>query len=91
MINNRKHKASNEDIIEFIEMYLGDGTKLTRVDLLDKLCKDFKASQRTIESRIAEIINTDVEIFNNNGNPCRLTKEIEGKVIYYSLKHNGSQ
>lgn len=91
IVNNRKQKASNEEIIEFIEMYLGDGTRLTRVDFLDKLCKDFKACQRTIETRIAEIIDTDVEIFNNNGNPCRLTKEIEKKVIYYLLKHNGSQ
>lgn len=91
IVNNRKHKASNEGIIELIKMYLGDGTRLARIDLLDKLCKDFKASQRTIETRIAEIINTDVEIFNNNGNHCRLTKEIEGKVIYYSLKHNGTQ
>lgn len=91
IVNNRKHKASNEDIIEFIEMYLGDGTRLARVDLLDKLCKDFKASQRTIESRIAEIISNEVEIFNNNGNHCKLSKEIEGKVIYYSLKHNEKQ
>lgn len=62
LVNNRKHKASNEDMIEFIEMYLGDGTELTRVDLLDRLCKDFKASQRTIESRITEILNTEMEI-----------------------------
>ena len=55
LINNRKHKANNEDMIGFIEMYLGDGTILKRTELLDKLCKDFKASQRTIETRIKEI------------------------------------
>ena len=91
LVNNRKKKASNEDMIEFIDLYLGDGTRLTRVDFLAKLCNDFKASQRTIEKRIAEIINTDTEILNNNGNPCRLTKEIDGKMIFYSLKHNGRQ
>lgn len=65
-------------MIEFIVMYLGDGTRLTRVEFLQKLCEDFKASQRTIEKRIAEIINTDTGILNNNGNHCRLTKEIDG-------------
>ena len=45
VINNRKHKANNEDIIEFIEMYLGDGTALTRVEFLDKLCKILKQAK----------------------------------------------
>jgi hypothetical protein len=88
VINNRKHKASNEDMIEFIEMYLGDGTTLTRVELLDKLCKDFKASQRTIESRITEIMRADVEIFNEQGQPCKLSKETKEKTVYYKLIPN---
>jgi hypothetical protein len=85
IVNNRKHKASNEDMIEFIEMYLGDGTELTRVDLLDRLCKDFKASQRTIESRITEILNTEMEIFDTNGERCKLFKEVREKIVYYKL------
>ncbi len=85
VINSRKHKASNEDMIEFIEMYLGDGATLTRVELLDKLCKDFKASQRTIESRIADIISSGIEIFNEKGEPCKLFKETKEKTVYYKL------
>jgi hypothetical protein len=85
MINSRKHKASNEDVIEHIEMYLGDGTSLTRIELLDKLCQDFKASQRTIESRIIEIINSDAEIFDIKGNPCKLIKDVREKTVYYKL------
>ncbi len=85
VINNRKQKASNEDIIEFIEMYLGDGATLTRVELLDKLCKDFKASQRTIESRITEILSSDIEIFNEQGQSCKLSKETKEKTVYYKL------
>jgi hypothetical protein len=85
VINNRKQKASNDDITEFIEMYLGDGTTLTRVELLDKLCKDFKASQRTIESRIAEIMSSDIEIFNAQGQGCKLSKETKEKTVYYKL------
>lgn len=85
VINNRKHKASNEDMVEFIEMYLGDGTTLTRVDLLNKLCKDFKASQRTIESRITEIMGSDIEIYNERGESCKLSKETREKTVYYKL------
>lgn len=88
IVNSRKHKASNEDIIEFIEMYLGDGTTLTRVDFLDKLCTDFKASQRTIEARIAEILQSDIEIFNTNGEACKLHKETREKTVYYKLIAN---
>ncbi len=88
VINNRKHKASNEDMTEFIEMYLGAGTTLTRVELLDKLCKDFKASQRTIESRISEIMSSDIEIFNDQGQRCKLSKETKEKTVYYKLIPN---
>jgi hypothetical protein len=85
IVNNRKHKASNEDMIEFIEMQLGDGTSITRADLIDKLCKDFKASARTIESRIKEIIKSDLAIFNDKGESCKLSKETKEKVVYYKL------
>lgn len=88
VINNRKHKASSEDMIEFVEMYLGDGATLPRVELLDKLCKDFKASQRTIESRITEILNSEFEIFNEKGEGCKLVKEMKEKIIFYKLLPN---
>lgn len=85
MINKRKHKASNEDMVEFIEMYLGDGAIISRVDLLEKLCKDFNASQRTIEQRITEIINADFTIYNEQAQVCKLVKEQKDKVVYYKL------
>jgi hypothetical protein len=85
VMNNRKHKANNKEMGGFIEMYLGDGATLTRVELLDKLCKDFKASQRTIENRIAEIVNSNIEIFNEQGQSCKLTKETKEKTVYYKL------
>jgi hypothetical protein len=86
VVNNRKHKASNEDIMDHIEMYLKDGSVLTRRDLLDKLCKDFKASPRTIETRIADIINTEPEILNKEGRKCLLVKEQKEKTMFYKLK-----
>jgi hypothetical protein len=91
VVNNRKQKASNEDIKEFIEMYLGDGTTLTRNELLDKLCKDFKASQRTIESRISEILEIENTFINNSGANCELSKELKDKVIYYTFKNSEIQ
>ncbi|WP_460562188.1 hypothetical protein [Ferruginibacter profundus] len=91
VINNRKQKASNEDIIEFIEMYLGDGTSLTRTELLEKLCKDFKASIRTIESRLTDIMCSAKEMFNQDGEPCKLSKETKDKIVYYKLVTDESQ
>jgi hypothetical protein len=85
VMNSRKHKASNEDMLEFIEMYLADGSTMARVDLLDKLCKDFKASVRTIESRLTDIMSGDYEIFNTEGLACQLSKETKEKVVYYKL------
>lgn len=88
IVNARKHKASNEDMVEFIEMYLGDGETLSRVDFLDKLCKDFKASQRTIESRVSEIISSETEIFDKNATPMRLKKFTENKIVFYKLENH---
>jgi hypothetical protein len=88
VINNRKHKANNEDMIEFIEMYLGDGATLARVDLLGKLRKDFKACEKTIENRIIEIMSSDIEIFNRKGQVCKLSKESIEKNVYYKLIPN---
>lgn len=91
IVKKRVQKAPIEEVIEFLEMYLGDGTRMSRTELLGKLRKDFDAGQRTIEERISEIINSETEIYNINGNHCKLNKEISGKIIYYSLIHNGKQ
>ena len=90
VINNRKHKASNEDVTYLLGIYLGDGVTLKRVELLDKLCKDFKASLRTIEKRITEIMDSDIEIFNEQGQGCKLSKENKEKTVYYKLIPNES-
>ena len=85
VINSRKHKASNEEMTQFIEMYLGDGTTISRVELLDKLCKDFKASPRTIESRLTEIISSEIGFINDEDDYCKLSKETKEKTVYYKL------
>jgi hypothetical protein len=83
--NARKSKAPIDDIIEFLELYLGDGEQTFRTDLLDKLCKDFDCSQRTIEDRLKEIIKSQSEIFNKSGESCMLSKGAVDKTVFYSL------
>jgi len=87
LFNSRKHKAANEDIIDHLEMYLGDGCEMKRIDLLDKLCTDFQAKQRTIEARIKEIMETENgTISNAKGEPCNLQKVQRSKEVFYFLK-----
>ena len=85
VMNSRKQKASRNDMVEAIERYLGGGTTITRNDLLGKLKIDFDASQRTIESRIAELLISEVELLNGNGERCKLFKEIKDKTAFYKL------
>ena len=84
--NNRKRKADIADIIEHLEMYLGDNSTLCRTDLLDKLCTDFDVSQKTMETRIKDIVETKAELTNDDGFPCTLHKAVVDKQIIYSLK-----
>lgn len=86
VINNRKHKASNEDLIDFIELQLGDGTTMPRPEILELLCAEFKASARTIEERLKVLIENDSELYDNEGNNCRLVKDKEEKKVIYKLK-----
>lgn len=86
LINSRKHKAPNEDIIDHLEMYLGDGGEMKRTDLLDKLCTDFQAKQRTIEERLKEIIEDESPLHNEKGQACQLHKEKRSKEVFYQLR-----
>jgi hypothetical protein len=90
VVNSKKQKAHNEDIIEFITMYLADGSTITRVDLLDKLKLELKASIRTIEERIAEIIKAETVFLNENGEICKLTTETLNKNKHFKLTNANS-
>lgn len=83
IINKRKHKADETDIIDYLETYLGD-SELKNADLLDKLCKDFKASAKTITGRLKSIIENESDITNSKGENCQLRKKsFQKEVIYY--------
>lgn len=88
LVNSRKQKATASDLIEFIEMYLGDNSEIRRSELIDNLCREFKSKERTIESRLKELIDGQMEIFNNEGMSCFLQKILIDKTIFYSLKQN---
>ena len=85
-INKRKHKAGTNDIIEYLETYLGDGQPMKNADLMDKLCADFKASSKTVQDRLKVILTEETEIFNANRQPCKLIKAKAGKEVVYSLQ-----
>lgn len=87
LFNSRKQKAPNEDIIDHLEMYLGDGTEMKRTDLLNKLCTDFEAKQRTIEERLKELMQDGGQpLHDAQGNRCQLHKEKRSKEVFYLLK-----
>jgi hypothetical protein len=85
LIDSRKQKAANEDIIEMLQSYLGDGTRMPRTELIDKLKIEFTASQRTIEERLKEIVESEAVIENANGEPCKLKKQVIEKICIYEL------
>lgn len=88
LFNSRKLKATADDLIEHLEMYLGDGSEMARASLIDNLCNEFNAKDRTIEDRLKTIILDNMELFDNKGNSCYLQKIKHDKVIYYSLALN---
>lgn len=88
VVDNRKRKAPIKDVIDHLEMYLGDGKEMKRNDLLKELVEDFACSQRVIEDRLKEIIDSRSELYNDNGDrsqACILTKQVRDKVAYYRL------
>ena len=85
IMDSRKQKAATEDVIDAISRHLGNGSGLSRAELLERLCKEFTASQRTIESRVAEILSQDADILNDEGETRKLYKETREKTVYYQL------
>jgi hypothetical protein len=84
--NNRKIKAKDEHLIEFIEQKLGDGSKLQRETLIDLINKEFSVKDRTTETRLKEAIESKREIFDFGGKSCNLAKEKMGTNVLYFLK-----
>lgn len=90
VMNGKKHKADLKVVCEYLEMYLGDGSQMSRRDLLDKLMKELGASEKTIEDRLKEICQNRMPLQDQNGNECNLEKDKSIKEIKYfmALKEN---
>lgn len=84
-MDSKKRKAAVDSIIEHIELYLGDGSVMSRTELLGSLCEDFDSSIKTMDARLKEIIETKVLVSDNDGNTCILHKEKRDKEVLYSL------
>jgi hypothetical protein len=85
LTKGRKQKADVNGIIEHLGIYLGDGSAMTRKDLIQKLRNEFNASERTIEERLKEIITDELEIPVSKGQPHFLVKETHEKTVFYKL------
>jgi hypothetical protein len=86
VMNGRKQKADLSLVGEFLEMYMGDGSCLSRRELLDKLMEELGASEKTIEDRLKDISLNKVPLQNQNGTVCFLEKDKSEKTLKYYLK-----
>jgi hypothetical protein len=83
--NSKKQKADAAIVIEHLEMYLGDGTKMMRRTLLDKLISELGVSEKTLEDRLKEICTGQLTLENENGLECYLEKDKSTREIKYHL------
>ena len=86
VMNGKKQKADLTMVCEYLEMYLGDGSCLSRRELLDKLREELGASEKTIEDRLKEILIKNMTLQNQNGVKCFLEKDKSEKSLKYFLK-----
>lgn len=82
---SRKKKATASDVADFLEEVFSAEEVISRPKLIEKVCKKFTASERTIENRLSEIVREGIEIYNKEGFPCSLTKETKEKATFYRL------
>lgn len=85
VMNGKKQKADLTVVAEYLEMYLGDGSILSRRDLLDKLMEELGASEKTIEDRLKEISTNKITLQNQNGAQCCLEKDKSEKSMKYFM------
>lgn len=85
VMNGKKQKADLNLVIEYLEMYLGDGSSLSRRELLDKLMDELGASEKTIEDRLKDISTNKIPLQNQNGIECCLEKDKREKSMKYLL------
>jgi len=85
VMNGKKQKADLKVVCEYLEMYLGDGSQMSRRELLDKLIKELGASEKTLEDRLKEICQNKMPLQDQNGNECNLEKDKSSKSIKYFM------
>ncbi len=85
VMNGKKQKADPNVVCEYLEMYLGDGSHVSRRELLDKLIEEFGASEKTLEDRLKEICQNKMPLQDQNGKECNLEKDKSSKEIKYFM------
>jgi hypothetical protein len=83
--NSKREKAPTEEMIEALNMFLGNQERISRRQLLDLLIEKTGASEKTLEVRLKGIYETKTKITNSAGNTFGLTKDSSGRSTEYYL------
>jgi hypothetical protein len=84
LMQHKKQKASSLDIIEKIEIILSE--PLSRREILSQLCQEFSCTERLMDDRLREIIDTKAILRDKDYKDCHLVKEKQGKTLIYRLQ-----
>ena len=86
VMDNRNQKAGLETTLELLALWLTE--PMQRKDLIEQLCAELSCKERTIESRLKQIIANTIPVVTLNGTPFYLCKQSKGKEILYSLTNS---
>jgi len=84
LLQKKKQKASSIDIKEYLETLLSE--PMSRRELLDQLCQEFKCKERLMEERLREIMDIKIILKDKDYNDCLLIKEKNSRTIIYKLQ-----
>jgi len=82
-MDRKKVKADNESLTEYLATMLTEPT--SKGELFEMLKKEMKCSNRTLEDRMKEIIESKFVFNDANGSPCILEKKLEDKKVIFFL------
>lgn len=85
-----RKKANTAEIIEFIEDELATMFPMPKKNFFQKLKTQFEMAERTLDERIAEIIEQKISIL-KDGIPHQLTKQSAYRVVYSLSPEEGAK
>ncbi|MBL4653909.1 MAG: hypothetical protein JKY53_13760, partial [Flavobacteriales bacterium] len=83
VIQSRKTKADIPQLLGFLRSYLTE--PISNQTLITELAEEFDCSSKSIRNRLKEIMDKQFPIKNLQDTLCYLTKNRNGKEMFYSL------